>query len=327
MAEQFLRVIEASYNPVPAQPGVPFWDRDWIDPDLHQRLFGPIDNTVPNTYLIVDATLRTQLTKIFDLDDLDVPCECLFKGAAAEDFAQSAPYLIDLTLPSQTIPDFHKKFFTDHWDKGTGIIIRSHASLREVWSHFRKFNKIKDTSGRSVFFRYWETNAARDYFGAVANLPNRAKDFFHLKSGQWIDLIVSHSEAVDETYEIAPNYGLLSTAGYSKPPYILSQAEEAALYTSVLRRHAKAIETEIIRERGAARMTQTLVLDCIRRMQPYGFLRLEYLKALAIRDMAAGGPFEQNDPSNLSLNILRSPLPEDEKFANLEQHWKSPFRA
>ncbi|WP_298260259.1 DUF4123 domain-containing protein [uncultured Litoreibacter sp.] len=200
----------------PAQKGVAFWDRQWIDPELFQLLFG---GSAEHTYLVVDAHLRQSITKVFDLDTLNLPTRCLFKGDAEEQFAQSAPFLIELTLPADRVSPFHRSFFTDHWDAGTGILLRSDAPMDVIWTHLRKF--IRSTSEHSPdrFFRFWETNATRDYFEAIALVPSRCKDLFELKSGHWVSMIISHANITGDTVKIAPIRAEIQNATIQSRPY------------------------------------------------------------------------------------------------------------
>lgn len=160
--ESYLTITEHEFEPLPDQSGIPFWDQDWIAPELKDLLFGQSDGGLPlRTYFIVDATLRKNITGIFDLDAVDVPVECLFKGEAAEELREVAPYLINMTLPEgawgdkDKVPAFHQDFFKKHWEQNTGVFIRSTASMDKVWGHFRKFTRVSDKNNKIVYFRFW----------------------------------------------------------------------------------------------------------------------------------------------------------------------------
>ena len=160
--ESYLTIEEHAFAPLPDQRDIPFWDQEWIAPELKELLFGqPEDGPKMRTYLIVDATLRKNITGVLDLDSIDVPVQCLFKGATAEEMKESAPYLIDMTLPDGAgedhaeIPTFHRDFFRKHWGQNTGIFVRTTALMDEVWGHFRKFTRIRvEEDGRWVYFRF-----------------------------------------------------------------------------------------------------------------------------------------------------------------------------
>ncbi len=162
LRESYLTITEHEFKPLPDQSDLPFWDQEWIAPELKELLFGqPKEGPPLRTYFIVDATLRKNITGIFDLDTVDVPVQCLFKGDAADEMKEVAPYLIDMTLPEgalddrDKVPAFHKDFFARHWGENTGIFIRTPALMSEVWGHFRKFTRIQmEEDGRWVYFRF-----------------------------------------------------------------------------------------------------------------------------------------------------------------------------
>jgi hypothetical protein len=181
----FLMIEEKEIAPLPDQTGIPFWDKQWITPDLKEALFAqPLQGENIRTYLIVDATLRKNVTNTFDLDDVDVPVRCLFKGDAAEEMKEVAPYIVDMTLPEGAwddptkVPVFHKNFFEKHWGQNTGIIFRAKASLEEMRTHFRKFTKVPDQSGKLIFFRYWVPTTFYPMGKYLRNSPKYAHVFF-----------------------------------------------------------------------------------------------------------------------------------------------------
>ncbi len=143
--------IDAQYRDTPS-------DKPWVAPELQELLF----SRYQRTFLIVDATLRTNITGSFDLDAVAVPIRSFFTGVAAEKYKSVAPYLVDMTLPAEAwddpdaVPDFHLDFFKRHWQHGTGIIIRTPATMDEVWSNFRKFTKVKMSNGKVTYFRFWD---------------------------------------------------------------------------------------------------------------------------------------------------------------------------
>lgn len=314
-----LSVEEKVFAPVTPRPSVPFWDAPWIDPDLYDLLFTTSGAERLNTYLIVDATRRMSVTGIFDLDVAPVPVKCLFKGDAEESMATCAPYLVDLNLAETGPTSFHRSFFTDHWEHGTGILLRSAASMTEVWSHFRKFTRVKSVSGKSVFFRFWETNMMRDYFEAVAWLPERAKDLFCFKSGERIELIVGHSDRMGRACVVRPDHNALDGVAFSREVGQLYPQEEDALYRGVMRFHAKMLERQLPQKlvEDNPVKSEILVFNLVCRMREYGILRLDYLSALAEWDLRAGRPFEQSCPEMMA--ILPQSISEDEKFAILSE--------
>ena len=172
---EYLTITEHKIPPLPEQKGIPFWEKEWITPELKTLLFDQPDAEQPlNTYLVVDATLRKDITGFFDLDSIDVPVKCLFTGDAAEELKEVAPYLIDLTLSKEAlnnkdkIPSFHRDFFESHWNQGTGILVRTIAAMDEVHYHLRKFTQVQDDNGKVFFLRFWH-GMTLHYFLSACN--------------------------------------------------------------------------------------------------------------------------------------------------------------
>lgn len=204
---EYLSISEHDIPPLPEQPNLAFWKKEWIVPELKALLFDQAEdglekNTAKesqtqkdaplNTFLVVDAVLRRGITKFFDLSHQDLPTQCLFTGKAAKDLEESAPYLIDMSLSDEVlnnndkIPAFHRDFFEHHWEQGTGIIIRTTASMDELHHHLRKFTKIQDSQGKWVFFRFWDPRT----LGMVKPLRHDAKSVVvHLFYQPWIHSI------------------------------------------------------------------------------------------------------------------------------------------
>lgn len=172
-----LEVRTLPFDPLEDMSKVAFWDRPWIAPGLKELLFdAPGVDDPMHTYLLVDAGLRAKVVGLFDLDTdpPDVPIQCLFRGEAAIEYKDVAPYLIDLTLPEtawddpEKVPAFHRGFFADHQNVDTGYIIRSSSTLEEVVRHFRKFTRVRmQEDDRWVYFRFDDPRSIGDIVRAL----------------------------------------------------------------------------------------------------------------------------------------------------------------
>ena len=228
--DNYLIVTEHDIPPLPNQEHLAFWQKEWIAPELKTLLFAQPENhkdstdtinksetetsgnTEPpieqlHTYLIVDAHLYLKIKGVLDLPHLNnIDVRCMFTGKAAEEFRLSAPYLIDMTLPkgayddSNQVSHFHKYYLENQWQQGTGIFIRSTASMEAIHHHFRKFTQYQEDDGKHYFFRFWETNNTYDYFKQVSAMPERAKGFFRTRKGPFIHSIVSYAERTERLY-------------------------------------------------------------------------------------------------------------------------------
>ncbi len=230
--EGYLTITEHDIPKLPEQEGIPFWEREWIVPELKELLFGQDENGEKiRTYFIVDATLRKNITGYFDLDSLDVPVQCLFKGEAAEEMKEVAPYLIDMTLPDgafddkDKVPDFHKDFFKKHWGQNTGIFIRTMASMDDVWKHFRKFTKVQvEEDRRWVFFRFYDPRIAPSYFDSIRHIPEKAAQWVNLRGKNGIERIIGNQTDLEQPWSITPNWQKIADTKFIGAP-ILSNVE------------------------------------------------------------------------------------------------------
>lgn len=317
---QTLNVTEVPVAPVVQPDDLAFWERPWIDPELDALLYRPLDDAGGNIYLIVDAILHKKVTGIFNLDTLPVPVQCLYQGKAEEEFAETAPYLVDLTLPETGPTSFHRDFFVKHWKHGTGIVVRTSASMEKVRAHFRRFTKTVNQAGQTMFFRFWETNTLKDYFDFLSvNQPSRAKDFFQLRDDSWIDLLVGHANNLERSYAVRPIKNELAPMSYSAGGFSITPAEEEALYHGILRSHAKKICEAIVdpmTDRPPSDR-ENIVHGCIVRSRNYGITKLDHIHILAHWDLAQNGAFERHAPA--LTDVLTSALPEDEKMQQLRK--------
>lgn len=184
----YLTITEHQTTPLPNQDHLPFWEKEWIAPELKDLLFkqheveDEVNSTPLRTYLVVDAYLYTKIRGFFDLDLInDVPVKCLFKGEAEESMKTVAPYLIDMTLPEgawkdkSKVSNFHKYYFENQWGKGTGIFVRSATDMEEIYQHFRKFTKVQDEKGKWYFFRFYDP---RSFMQIVRSLSTANTQYF-----------------------------------------------------------------------------------------------------------------------------------------------------
>lgn len=317
-AAQFLRVQDVSVSPVEVIEGAPFWEQPWIDPTLQAWAFGPMAGHEARTYLVIDATVRRQVMGLFDLDAFDLPIECLFSGAAAEDLAEVAPYLVDLTLPRDGPTRFHRTFFSKQWQDGMGVLLRTEADFPQLRKHLRRFTRTANEDGRSMYFRFWEPGVMGDYFRHLAeHRPDRSMQLFCLRDGIWINAILGHAPALNRTVAVTPILDSLTKTAPGHGPFVLSPGEEDALYRGVLRGYAHRIVEELAEgsDLDAVAATEEEVLECVLRMRRFGIARLDYLTTLARWDLAHESPIEAARPDLAA--ILTRPAPEAEKMAAL----------
>ena len=144
-------VPDALYEPLFGQP----------EPSAAEvEQYGGADKVPPlNTYAILGAAKVVNFVEMLEASGLEH--RCLFKGEAAQEMRDVAPYVVQL----EEDVDFTRNLFSKDpdedvpwfmWDKEPGIYIRSRGSLDDMWKHFRKFTKVQDEDGKWFYFRFWE---------------------------------------------------------------------------------------------------------------------------------------------------------------------------
>lgn len=88
-----------------------------------------------------------------------LPAACLYAGALAPELAAVAPYLIELRRDSPFTQDLLKDGWGDSW----GVYLLSTATLEELRRHFRRFLRVKDETGKTMIFRYYDPRVLRSY--------------------------------------------------------------------------------------------------------------------------------------------------------------------
>ena len=123
---------------------------------LYEPLFGQPSGAPLHTYAILDAAKVQNLPELLEVSGLKH--RCLFKGDAYDELKDVAPWIVQLEDGNA----FTRNLFTRSdapwhlWDAEPGIYIRSGGTLDDMWTHFRKFTKVQDESGKWFYFRFWE---------------------------------------------------------------------------------------------------------------------------------------------------------------------------
>jgi hypothetical protein len=192
----------------------PSWQQPWINPTLKKLLF----TEETRTYLLVDATTRGQLTKTFDLEDFDdLDIRSLYAGQLAQELKHQAPYVVDLTLNSEqiendeSVPKFHRDFFTKHWGKNTGIIVQSEVPIDKMVFHLKKFIKIQDKNNKWFYFRFFDPRTMNHYLQSIQKWPQRvAKWYAANKDSELIQAFFCEDQQGEKVnaYRLRQNHGL-----------------------------------------------------------------------------------------------------------------------
>lgn len=130
------------------------------------------------TYAVLDGALIMGLPERLAASGL--PFACLYDGDAAEEFADTAPYIVQLAPDAPLTRSLLSKFAKDGiqlglWADEVGIIVQSPASLRALRNHFRRFTYLEGEGGKRVFFRFYAPVTLRTLIANMA--PEDLGDF------------------------------------------------------------------------------------------------------------------------------------------------------
>lgn len=136
-------------------------DQEALALGLEQIVFVPLEederqrqasgSTLPplQVFALLDASQSADIP--ICLEGFSNPARCLFDGAAYEDMAEVAPWLVELTRYSDVWDWFVEEGFGRNW----GILIHSRLELPRLKTHLKKFLKIEDEDGERYFFKYY----------------------------------------------------------------------------------------------------------------------------------------------------------------------------
>ena len=174
-------------EPLDEQFGVA--DLQTVPDALCAPLFDQPGDMPLHTYAILDAAKIPNLPEALETSGL--AHQCLFKGVAFDDLKDVAPWIVKLEDGNT----FTRNLFTrsdalwHHWDAEPGIYLRSDATLDELWTHFRRFTKVRDDTDALMFFRFWDPATAQIYLTGVQSDATRIHPFFGLPNQQKLHLI------------------------------------------------------------------------------------------------------------------------------------------
>lgn len=110
-----------------------------------------------HTYAIVDGASCDEL--ISHLDEMEPDYWCLYAGELESDVEAAAPHLVELVRGAPFTDWLLRNMFGPHW----GIVLRSPLDIRAMRKHFRTFLLVRDPSGSSLYFRYYDPRVLKNF--------------------------------------------------------------------------------------------------------------------------------------------------------------------
>lgn len=320
------RVLDQTYEVVPELA-------DWStalgagSAELLHCLYGP--DAPLNCFFLVDGTLRTEVSKLFDLDIAPVAVTSLFEGAAAEEAGDASPWLVDLGNPDLAIPAnrvFHHNFFAQHWPAGYSVIIQTDASMDTVRAHLRRFTQLRlAEDGRLLTFRFWDPRILRPFLWNVANDPLCSRRFGLTDDDVALHYLLPAIDG-DGPLRVSPAEHLeqhpvramhLTYADFSG----VEDQKEKERHGRMVARLKEDFADELSDQPDVT--VQKAVADALRHYGSYGFRSQPSLHFLAAWSVFYGVGFEQRDETGKLDAILQSEASEKEKFKAFRERVKS----
>lgn len=236
-----------------------------------------------HTYAILDAAKVMGLVEMLETSGLDHTC--LFKGEAAQELRDVAPYLVRLEEANA----FTRNLFTkgdagwQMWDREPGIYLRSQASLDELRRHFRKFTKAQDEHGKWLYFRFWDRGAQEAIAHAVRDRLHEIERLF----------ITSHSDQIMCAYFPSCNTIITSERIKATDTALTAQKSNAflAVLLKIIKQQRVHHDLSAIAGKIAAGAYDSMLMRALEMLFKAGFTNKAQLLQLGQIEFASGFRF------------------------------------
>ena len=295
-------------------------------PHLLARLYDP--DAPAGVYMLVDGSLWRDVAGIFDLDAIDLPAQCLFEGKAAEESGETAPWLVDMSIPEPGEAgslSFYRKFFARHWPVGTSLLIQTDASFTAERQHLRRFTQLPvQDDGRIRFFRFWDPRVLHPFLTIIADDAPRMRRMMMTDDGQPLNYIIHDGEA---DICLSPDAEKLADTQVMPMRLYFADFDPIARARALERRKRMAdrICASFAREleHRPRKAIEAAVDHAVRLFSGYGFKTHAHLHFFAVWTVVYGPGFETRDPAGTLQEICRSSAPESERFKAFRDRFDS----
>lgn len=104
------------------------------------------------TYAVIDGASAAGLLDQLYTEGKRPEFVCLYRGELEADIAEVAPYLVRLE-PGTPFTDW---LLMEGWGKNFGVFVRSVAGMDALRRHFRRFLRVQDPEGKTLYFRFYD---------------------------------------------------------------------------------------------------------------------------------------------------------------------------
>ena len=307
------------------------------DHAILSALYG--DGAPGRAYLLVDGSLRTEVSGLFDLDVIDAPARSLFDGAAAEEQGEAGPWLVDLSIADPATPGdvgLLRDLLARHWAAGYSTLVLTDAPFDTLRGHLRRFTRLPVMDdGRPRLFRFWDPRVLGPFLRAIEDEPLRLRRLMATDAGVPIAYVLP--PATDEARPpIDHATGPVAIRVRAAPDLTDRPVQPLRLRLSdfdpVARRRrseqisrmADRIRTDFVdelAERDPEGIRDT-VRAAVRHYEALGFRAHAHLHLFAAWSVFYGPGFERGDPTGELDGILEDTAPEAERFAAFRRRFE-----
>ncbi|EDX76347.1 hypothetical protein MC7420_4603 [Coleofasciculus chthonoplastes PCC 7420] len=170
-----------------------------IDPDKIINYLWGQKQSHTEIYALLDSANDPKIyDKINQINKNDY-C-CLYPDKVAKVLAEVAPYLVKVKLDKQS-DSFIIFMLTNGWKKSWGLLLESSAPLNKLQEHFQGLLRVKDETGKSFYFRYYDPRILRVY------LPTCTQEELKIVFGSSVMRYWIESENGNNILEFPPKEG------------------------------------------------------------------------------------------------------------------------
>jgi hypothetical protein len=300
---------------------------EMVAPTRPEHLWAALDGGPQRLYACVDAAKIPNLVEHLEAEGLRHAC--MFDGAAAQDYGQVAPWLVELPPGSR----FLDRLFAENppisafWPCDAAIFLHSSADLGAVRQHLKRLTKIPRVDGEEVYFRFWDPQVAHGYFTRIADWPERVASLLISRHARIDRIIVPLEKARSaRMFMLAPQLARAATT----PSLRLTERDLKILADLQWPRLNQELcdwlqEVDPVRFRGfgAARLS-SLAAHVIREGRAFGFRYKEEFAYLLYMMTFLGGWFHKAPQSAAFTAILAHQG--DTRFAHMSRSFPALYQ-
>lgn len=122
------------------------------------------------SYLLLDAAASPEIATYAEA--FPEPARCLFDGAAYDDLAEVAPWLIQIE-PFGDVLDW---YLDKGWGQNWGVFVQTALPLARLKTRLKSHLFVSSEQDGKMFFKFYRPRSLRDYLPAFE--PEQLKNFF-----------------------------------------------------------------------------------------------------------------------------------------------------